>query len=108
MFEAMCERDLKIYAESFGAKLYHYQDYSNHEIDAVIELSDGRWCAFEIKLGANQIDSAAANLISIKKRIVEDKGGIEPSVLCVICGLTSAAYKREDGVYVVPITALRN
>ncbi len=59
MFEALAERDLKIYAESFGANLYHYQDYSNKEVDAVIELSDGRWCAFEIKLGANQIDKAA-------------------------------------------------
>lgn len=56
LFEALCERDLKIYAESFKAQVYHYQDYENREIDAVIELSDGRWCAFEIKLGANQID----------------------------------------------------
>lgn len=55
LFEALVERDLKIYAESFGANLYHYQDYNNKEIDAVVELKDGKWCAFEIKLGANQI-----------------------------------------------------
>ena len=59
MFEAMCERDLRIYAESFNAKLFHYQDYKNREIDAVVELDDGRWCAFEIKLGANQISSVS-------------------------------------------------
>lgn len=53
LFEALCERDLRIYAESFGAQLFHYQDYANKEIDAVVELKDGRWCAFEIKLGAN-------------------------------------------------------
>lgn len=107
MFEALCERDLRIYAESFEARLYHYQDYLNREIDAVIELDDGNWCAFEIKLGANQIDSAAKNLIDIKRSIEED-GGIAPSILCVISGLSNAAYIREDGVFVVPITALKN
>lgn len=108
LFEALCERDLKIYAESFGAKLYHYQDYKNREIDAVIEMADGRWAAFEIKLGANQIDAAASNLIKIRNEIAAEEDGIPPSVLCVLCGLSNAAYKREDGVYVVPITALRD
>ena len=108
MFEALCERDLRIYAESFGANLYHYQDYKNREIDAVIELPDGNWCAFEIKLGANQIDQAAANLLKIKREFEEDKKSITPSILCVLCGLSNAAYKREDGVFVVPITALKN
>lgn len=107
LFEALCERDLRIYADSFDAKLYHYQDYSNREIDAVIELSDGRWCAFEIKLGANQIDKAAESLLNLKKSI-EEEGGIAPSVLCVICGLSNAAYIRDDGVFVVPITALKD
>lgn len=107
LFEALCERDLRIYADSFGATLYHYQDYQNKEIDAVIELPDGEWCAFEIKLGANQIDVAAENLLSIKKDIEKDENGKTPKVLCVICGMSSAAYQREDGVYVVPITALR-
>lgn len=108
LFEALCERDLKIYAESFGASLYHYQDYDNKEIDAVIELKNGDWCAFEIKLGANQIDSAAENLIKINEKIKEDPKGKPAKVLCVICGLSNAVYKRPDGVYVVPITALKN
>lgn len=107
MFEALCERDLKIYAESFGGSLYHYQDYKNQEIDAVIELPDGEWSAFEIKLGANQIDAAAANLLEIKKQIEEDPKGKPPAVLCVICGMSNAAYRRPDGVFVVPITALK-
>ncbi len=107
LFEALCERDLRIYADSFDAKLFHYQDYNNREIDAVIELSDGKWCAFEIKLGANQIDKAAENLLNLKKSI-EEEGGIVPSVLCVICGLSNAAYIRDDGVFVVPITALKD
>lgn len=106
LFEALCERDLKIYAESFGGELYHYQDYAENEMDAVISMPNGEWCGIEIKLGANQIDDAAANLIRIKNGIQKD-GGKMPSALCVVCGLSNAAYKREDGVFVVPITALR-
>ena len=106
LFEALVERDLKIYADSFNAKCYHYQDYQNREIDSIIELENGKWCAFEIKLGANQIEKAAQNLVSLKNQI-ESENGKAPSVLCVICGLTNAAYKRPDGVYVVPITALK-
>ena len=107
LFEALVERDLKIYAESFGANVFHYQDYSGREIDAVVEMSDGKWCAFEIKLGANQIDKAAAGLVALRDSIAES-GGVTPSVLCVICGMSNAAYVRPDGVYVVPVTALRN
>lgn len=107
LFEALCERDIKIYAESFGAQVFHYQDYSNREIDTVVELKDGRWCAFEIKLGANQIDKAAANLIEIRDRIAAENGKV-PSVLCIVCGMSNAAYQRPDGVCVVPITALKN
>lgn len=107
LFEALCERDLKIYAESFDAELYHYQDYNNNEMDAVIAMPDGKLCGFEIKLGANQIDMAAENLIKIKNEI-KANGGIAPDSLCVICGLSNAAYQRPDGVFVVPITALRN
>ncbi len=107
LFEALCERDLKIYAESFGASLYHYQDYAGREIDAVIELENGEWCAFEIKLGANKIDGAAENLISVSKSIRES-GGKPPQICCVLCGLSNAAYQRPDGVFVVPITALKN
>lgn len=106
LFEAMVERDLKVYADSFNAKCYHYQDYQGKEIDSVIELKNGEWCAFEIKLGANQIEKAANDLLNLKKQI-EDEDGKVPSVLCVICGLTNAAYQRSDGVYVVPITALK-
>ncbi len=107
LFEALVERDFKIYAESFGANLFHYQDYNNREVDAVVELADGRWCAFEVKLGANQIEKAASELIALKNDI-EQSGGIAPSVLCVVCGLSNAAYVRPDGVFVVPITALKN
>ena len=107
LFEALCERDLRIYGEAFGARLYHYQNYKNQEIDAVLELPDGQWCAFEIKLGANQIDAAAHNLLTIQKQISEDPKGKPPAILCVLCGMANAAYQRPDGVFVVPIGALK-
>jgi predicted AAA+ superfamily ATPase len=106
MFEALCERDLRIYAEIQGARLYHYQDYKKREIDAVVQLKDGRWGAFEIKLGAHAIDDAARSLIEIRDGL-EAEGAAVPDILVVLCGLSHFAYQREDGVYVVPITALR-
>lgn len=108
LFEALVERDLEIYGETFGAKLFHYQDYKEREIDAVLELADGNWCGFEIKLGAHQIEQAAKNLLRIKKEFEDDPKAKAPQALCVICGMSSAAYMRPDGVYVVPITALKN
>lgn len=107
LFESMVERDLWTYTESFGAKLFHYQDYKNNEMDAVIELPDGAWCGVEIKLGANKIDEAAENLLRIQDAI-KASNGKTAQALCVICGLANAAYRRPDGVYVVPITALKN
>ena len=77
----------------------------DNEIDAVVELPNGKWGAFEIKLGANQIDAAAKDLL--KMRDIMEREGTAPSILCVICGMTNMAYTREDGVLVVPITALR-
>ena len=108
LFEALCERDLMVYAQACGAGLYHYRDGNGREIDAVVELPDGRWGAFEIKLGANQIDAAAESLVRIKEVIEAEPDAKAPSVLAVICGLTSFAYTRSDGVMVIPITALRN
>ena len=106
LFEALCERDLDIYARSIGGRQYHYRDGAGREIDSVIELDDGRWGAFEIKLGASQIDAAAENLLKIDSYIRE-RADNPPSTLCVICGICGATYRRPDGVYVVPITSLR-
>lgn len=107
LFESLAERDLSIYAQAFGAKLYHYQDYKDNEIDAVIELENGDWCAFEIKLGANRIDEGANNLIKVCSDL-ERSGGKPPIIKCVICGLGNAAYVRADGVFVVPVAALKD
>jgi hypothetical protein len=108
LFEALCERDLRIYAESLSWKLYHYQDYANNEIDAIVETDNGTWGAFEIKLGANEIDAAADTLKRVAGSMAAGPKGKRAAVLCVICGMSHAAYMREDGVMVVPITALRD
>lgn len=107
LFEALCERDLKIYAEANGGKLFHYQDYNNNEIDAVVQMEDGSWGAFEIKLGAHELDKAAQNLLRIKAMIEEDPKGKPPVVMGVISAMTNSTYLRDDGVYVIPITTLR-
>ena len=107
LFESLCVRDLQIYADAIGAQVYHYQDYKEREIDAVILREDGQWCAIEIKLGANQIDDAAKGLVELRDSIAAEPKGKPPVVLAVICGMTNAAYQREDGVFVLPITALK-
>ena len=105
LFEGMCERDLQIYAEANGGNLFHYNN-GRREIDAIVEMPDRRWGAFGIKVGTNRIDSAAENLIKTTERMEEFHSS--PSFLCVLCGTESAAYRREDGVYVVPVTRLKN
>ena len=69
-------------------------------------MPDGEWIAVEVKLGVNQEDSAAKNLLDLRRRIVA-KGGHPPKALAIVVGLSSAAYRRSDGVYVLPITSLR-
>lgn len=106
LFESLCERDLQIYATAIGGKLYHYRDGKGREIDAIIELSDGRWGAFEIKLGSDCVDEASENLLKVSAVISSDPNGREPEFLCVLCGVLPAPYRREDGVYAVPICSL--
>lgn len=106
LFESLCERDLAVYAAASGGRLFHYRDGLSREIDAVVELADGRWGAFEIKLGANQIDAAADSPLHLKRDMKNDAHAVPPETLVVICGLSSFAYTRPDGVMVVPITAL--
>ena len=107
LFESLVAHDLGVYAQAMNAKVFHYQNYDNDEIDLVIELEDGDWCAFEIKLGASRIEEAAGNLNRISDKMVKT-GQKPPKIRCVICGLTSAAYRRPDGVFVIPLTALKD
>lgn len=103
-FEALCERDLRIYIESLGGNLYHYRDNNTGiEVDAIVELGDGEYGAIEIKLGPNEIEDASKTL---KK--FYDSAEIKPKFMAIICGLYNAIIKRPDGIYVFPITCLKN
>lgn len=106
IFENMCYRDLKIYAESIDAELFYYRDSKDFEVDFILRTVDGKWGAIEIKLGAGQIDEAAKTLINFKDKVDINKSG-EPSFLMILTG-AELSYVREDGVYVVSIGNLKN
>jgi hypothetical protein len=106
LFESLCTRDLRIYAQAVDGGVFHYRDKSELESDLVIKLHDGRWAAVEVKLGMKQIEEAAANLIKLQQKIDTVKMN-HPSFLMVLTG-GQVAYKRADGVLVVPIGCLRD
>lgn len=106
LFESLCTRDMRIYAQVNDGEVFHYRDKSGLEVDMVVALYDGRWGAIEVKLGNKQVELAAENLLKLKNKIDTDKMG-EPSFLMVITG-GQFAYRREDGVLVVPIGCLKN
>ena len=103
IFEALMERDLRIYAEYLGGRLYHFRDNaSGDEVDAIIELDDSRYAAFEIKLSDNAIQEGIDSLVEFEKGVKR-----KPEFLCVIVGHLEAAYQDPDsGVYIVPATSL--
>ncbi|MDR3263926.1 MAG: DUF4143 domain-containing protein [Clostridiales bacterium] len=104
LFESLCERDLRIYVGSLGGYISHYHDKDGLEIDSIAHLNNGKWGAIEIKLGGNMIDDAAKNLLKLKEKVDTAQ---EPSFLMVLSGI-DYAYKRPDGVLVVPIGCLKN
>jgi predicted AAA+ superfamily ATPase len=105
LFESLVIRDLRVYAQSVDdAKVYYYRDNTDLEADAVVQHGDRTWAAFEVKLGQGFIDRAATSLLELAKRIDVDRQG-EPAALTVITGW-GPAYRRPDGVNVVPIGAL--
>ncbi|MDO4344358.1 MAG: DUF4143 domain-containing protein [Eubacteriales bacterium] len=106
LFESLCDRDLRIYAEAIDGQIFHYRDASGLEADAVIALNDGRWAAVEVKLGSKEIEDAAVHLLKLKDKVNTEKMR-EPSFLMILTG-TEIAYRREDGVYVVPLGCLKD
>ena len=105
MFESLCTRDMRIYSQANDGAIFHYRDKNNLESDMIASLRDGRWAPIEVKLGNRQIDEAAKNLLSLKSKIDTEKMGA-PSFLMVITG-GEFAYRRDDGVFVVPIGCLK-
>jgi predicted AAA+ superfamily ATPase len=106
LFESLCVRDLRIYAQSLDGDVFHYRDKRGLEADAIISLRDGRWAAIEVKMGASEIDDAAKHLLELKKSVDAQKMR-DPSALIVLTA-TKLAYRRDDGVYVIPLGCLRD
>ncbi len=106
LFEALCARDVRIYAQRNDGEVFHYRDKNNLEADMIVQLRDGRWGAIEVKLGQKQIEEAADNLLKLRGKIDTDKMR-EPSFLMVLTG-GEFAYQRKDGVLVVPVGCLKN
>ena len=104
MFEAMVERDLKIYMDYLGGKIFHFRDnVTGMEVDTILEFSDGEYAAVEIKLGFNQVAEAKKSLLNFYKNMLK-----KPKFMCIIVGYSDVIAKDpETGIYIVPITALK-
>ena len=108
IFENLCVRDLRIYADALDGDVYHYRDKTGLECDAVVHLRNGRYGLVEVKLGGDKlINEGAETLLKLVNKIDLDKMK-EPAFTMVLCGVAPFAYRREDGVYVVPISCLKN
>lgn len=104
LFEALVERDLKIYMDYLDGKLFHFRDnVTGLEVDSILEFNDGEYAAVEIKLGYYQVEEAKKNLINFSTNMIK-----KPKFMCVIVGYTDVIAKDpETGIYIVPITALK-
>ncbi len=108
LFETLCIRDLRVFADALNGQVYHYRDKDRQECDAVVHLRNGKYGLIEIKLGGNKmIEEGAKSLKTMEAKI--DTGKMNaPSFLMVLTGTGDYAYQRHDGVYVVPIGCLKN
>lgn len=104
LFEALVVRDLRVFAQVVDGTVQHYRDSDHLEVDAVVTAGDGRWAAFEMKLGQSDIDRAAASLLAFARKVDTSRIG-EPATLAVVTA-TGYGYTRPDGVVVIPAAAL--
>ena len=112
LFEELCLRDLRIYASCIESALpdavKYYRDSDNLEIDAIIELRDGRWAALEIKLSENGVPEGVRSLLRLKSKMAANPlaQNPEPSFMAVIVGKTEFCRRTPEGIYVIPCTSL--
>jgi predicted AAA+ superfamily ATPase len=104
LFESLVVHDIRVYAQANVAKVYHYRDANNREVDIIVQKDDGTWCAFEVKLGTSDFDEAASNLIRLRESIDPHRGSL-PTSLNIITG-TGITHTRKDGVNVIALAAL--
>lgn len=105
LFESLATRDLRIYTQTLDGDIFHYHDKSDLEADLIIHLHDGRWAPIEVKLGSSEIEKGAMNLLNLQNKIDTDKIG-QPAFMMILTG-GQYAYRRKDGVFVVPIGCLK-
>lgn len=108
LLETMAVRDLRVYAEALNGKVYHYRDKNGLECDAVVHLRDGRYGLVEIKLGGDELINEGVETLKTLASKIDSTRMKEPSFMMVLIGVGTYAYKREDGVYVVPIECLKD
>lgn len=108
VFETMAVRDLRVYAEVLNGKVYHYRDKNGLECDAVVHLRDGRYGLVEIKLGGDDPINDGAETLKLLTEKIDTEKMKEPSFMMVLVGVGKYAYRRKDGVYVVPIGCLKD
>ena len=108
MFETMCIRDLRVYADALDGKVYHYRDKNGLECDAVIHLRNGSYGLIEIKLGGEDTVEYGASTLKKLSSIIDTDKMKGPSFSAVLTGVGRYAYQREDGVYVIPIGCLKD
>ena len=107
LFENLCIRDLRIYTDYLDGTVYHYRDRYGLECDAVIHLRNGAYGLVEIKLGGDKLIEEGAETLKDLASKIDTNNMPNPSFMMVLCAKAPFAYKREDSVYVIPITALR-
>lgn len=107
LFENLCIRDLRIYADYLNGSIYHFRDKNDLECDAVIHLRDGSYGLIEIKLGGNKLINDGVDTLKKLSSKIDTKKMNKPSFMMILCAKSQFSYKREDGIYVVPITSLR-
>lgn len=107
LFENLCIRDLRIYTDYLDGTVYHYKDRHGLECDAVIHLRNGAYGLVEIKLGGDKLIEEGAETLKDLASKIDTKNMSKPSFMMVLCAKAPFAYKRDDDVYVIPITDLR-
>lgn len=107
LFENLCVRDLKIYTDYLDGTVYHYRDKNGLECDAVIHLRNGSYGLVEIKLGGDKLIEEGVKTLKDLASKIDTENMYKPSFMAVLCAKAPFAYKRNDGVCVIPITALR-
>lgn len=108
IFETLCVRDLRVYAEALNGNIYHYRDKNGLECDAVVHLRNGNYGLVEIKIGGDNLINDGVRTLKALEEKIDPERMKKPSFLMVLTAVGPYAYRREDGVYIVPVGCLKD